>query len=243
MRPRTSSFAAHTSAAHPAPSPRLLATGLAFLAAVAVLIGLPASAQAQTDPGSVTPRTVDADAAAAVATATAASTSASGKVDTTQLSIQIAQLDDTEDMNEIAVSALTAQLEATTASTTDAVAAYDAAQAAAEAAAAALAAANTPAAAQATARQMAADDYGWGDSQFQCLLSLWNRESSWNFEAYNSSGAYGIPQALPGSKMASAGSDWRTNAVTQIAWGLAYIDGSYGSPCSAWAHSESYNWY
>jgi hypothetical protein len=118
------------------------------------------------------------------------------------------------------------------------------AQREAEAAAAALAAANTPEGAQATAQQMASAQYGWGGDQFSCLVSLWNKESGWNYQAYNdSSGATGIPQALPGSKMASAGSDWQTNAVTQIAWGLGYISSVYGTPCSAWAHSQSTNWY
>ena len=84
---------------------------------------------------------------------------------------------------------------------------------------------------------------GWS-SQFSCLNSLWNRESRWNYRAQNpSSGAYGIPQALPGSKMASAGSDWRTNPVTQIEWGLDYIAGRYGTPCGAWAHSQNVGWY
>lgn len=117
------------------------------------------------------------------------------------------------------------------------------AKAKAEAAAAALAAANTPSGARATARSMMASKYGWGDDQYQCLDSLWTRESNWNYQAYNASGATGIPQALPGSKMASVGSDWATNAATQIAWGLGYIAGSYGTPCAAWGHSESYNWY
>lgn len=86
--------------------------------------------------------------------------------------------------------------------------------------------------------------YGWGASQFSCLNSLWNRESMWNIHATNpSSGAYGIPQALPGSKMASAGSDWRTSAATQIEWGLGYIRARYGSPCGAWGHSEGHGWY
>jgi hypothetical protein len=86
--------------------------------------------------------------------------------------------------------------------------------------------------------------YGWGSGEFQCLVLLWTRESSWRADAYNaSSGAYGIPQALPGSKMAVAGADWRTNAATQIDWGLSYISARYGSPCGAWAHSERYNWY
>ena len=85
---------------------------------------------------------------------------------------------------------------------------------------------------------------GWGDDQFACLVALWNRESGWRVNAYNrSSGAYGIPQALPGSKMGSAGADWETNAATQIAWGLGYIGGRYGTPCGAWGHSQSTGWY
>jgi len=85
---------------------------------------------------------------------------------------------------------------------------------------------------------------GWSDSEYQCLVQLWNRESQWNPHAQNSSsGAYGIPQALPGSKMASAGADWQTNPVTQINWGLGYIAGRYGTPCSAWAHSNAVGWY
>lgn len=87
-------------------------------------------------------------------------------------------------------------------------------------------------------------EYGWDSDQYRCLDLLWTRESGWRANAYNpSSGAYGIPQSLPGSKMASAGADWRTNAATQIDWGLSYISSRYGSPCEAWAHSEAYNWY
>jgi hypothetical protein len=90
----------------------------------------------------------------------------------------------------------------------------------------------------------AVHDRGWGDDQYDCLVSLWNRESGWRVNAMNSSsGAYGIPQSLPGSKMASAGSDWETNAGTQIEWGLGYISGRYGTPCGAWAHSEDAGWY
>jgi hypothetical protein len=86
--------------------------------------------------------------------------------------------------------------------------------------------------------------YGWSADQFGCLDSLWERESHWNVYADNpSSSAYGIPQALPGSKMSSAGPDWATNAVTQIKWGLGYIADRYGSPCSAWGHSESHGFY
>ena len=86
--------------------------------------------------------------------------------------------------------------------------------------------------------------YGWSSAQFSCLDDLWNAESGWNVTASNpSSGAYGIPQALPGSKMASAGPDWESDATTQIKWGLGYIKGLYGSPCTAWGHEESDGWY
>jgi len=86
--------------------------------------------------------------------------------------------------------------------------------------------------------------YGWSSSQFSCLDSLWNQESGWNVYATNTtSGAYGIPQALPGSKMASAGADWQTDAATQIRWGLSYIKSLYGSPCGAWGHEEADGWY
>jgi hypothetical protein len=85
---------------------------------------------------------------------------------------------------------------------------------------------------------------GFGIDQFPCLDKLWKRESGWNQKASNSSsGAFGIPQALPGSKMAKFGSDWKTNAATQIRWGLDYIDGRYGTPCKAWGHSEDTGWY
>lgn len=111
-------------------------------------------------------------------------------------------------------------------------------------AAAANAAAADPASAQAIAKQMAAANYGWGDDQFACLYSLWKKESGWNYRAYNaSSGAYGIPQALPGSKMGANGADWQTNPATQIAWGLGYISRAYGTPCGAWGHSQSTGWY
>ncbi|TQL69846.1 hypothetical protein FB381_3765 [Nocardioides albertanoniae] len=87
-------------------------------------------------------------------------------------------------------------------------------------------------------------DFGWGLDQFSCLEPLWEKESGWNTSAANpSSSAYGIPQALPGSKMASAGDDWETNAATQIKWGMGYINDRYGSPCGAWGHSQSNGWY
>jgi hypothetical protein len=86
--------------------------------------------------------------------------------------------------------------------------------------------------------------FGWSSSQFSCLEPLWEHESGWNVTAENpSSGAYGIPQALSGTMMASSGPDWQNNAATQIRWGLTYIQGRYGSPCGAWAHEEADNWY
>ncbi len=104
-----------------------------------------------------------------------------------------------------------------------------------------------PAAPSGSAQQIAMGmlgSYGWSSSQFSCLSSLWNAESGWNVYATNpTSGAYGIPQALPGSKMASAGPDWQTDAATQIRWGLTYIKSLYGSPCGAWAHEEADGWY
>jgi hypothetical protein len=86
--------------------------------------------------------------------------------------------------------------------------------------------------------------YGFSvKSQWGCLYDLWQQESSWDVTAENASGAYGIPQALPGSKMASAGPDWQTNATTQIKWGLGYIQSIYGTPCGAWAHEEADGYY
>jgi len=86
--------------------------------------------------------------------------------------------------------------------------------------------------------------FGWSSGQFSCLQPLWALESGWNVYASNpGSGAYGIPQALPGSKMASAGPDWESDAATQIRWGLTYIQGTYGSPCAAWSHEEADGWY
>ncbi|GAA1129374.1 transglycosylase SLT domain-containing protein [Kribbella jejuensis] len=87
-------------------------------------------------------------------------------------------------------------------------------------------------------------DHGWSQGQFSCLEKLWNKESRWRVSAANpTSSAYGIPQALPGNRMAAYGSDWRTNPVTQIKWGLDYIEATYGSPCSAWGHSQAKGWY
>jgi hypothetical protein len=100
-----------------------------------------------------------------------------------------------------------------------------------------------PTAAEADGKAML-PKYGFDQTtQWTCLYNLWMRESSWNVYAENASGAYGIPQSLPGSKMASAGSDWQTNPVTQIAWGLGYIKSMYGTPCGAWDHEVADGWY
>jgi hypothetical protein len=86
--------------------------------------------------------------------------------------------------------------------------------------------------------------FGWSSSQFSCLDPLWEHESRWSVTAANpGSGAFGIPQALPGSRMASAGPDWQTSAATQITWGLRYIRNTYGSPCAAWSHAQATGWY
>ncbi|SCG41946.1 lytic transglycosylase domain-containing protein [Micromonospora halophytica] len=87
-------------------------------------------------------------------------------------------------------------------------------------------------------------DAGFKIDQMPCLDKLWTKESGWNHKAQNpSSGAYGIPQALPGSKMGTVADDWRTNPATQIKWGLGYIEGRYGDPCGAWSHSQRVGWY
>jgi hypothetical protein len=100
-----------------------------------------------------------------------------------------------------------------------------------------------PNTAQSTAYSLMAS-FGFSpQTYFGCLLNLWNRESGWRYDAENASGAYGIPQALPGSKMASAGADWQTNPATQIKWGLGYIKAIYGNPCGAWAFEEANGYY
>lgn len=101
----------------------------------------------------------------------------------------------------------------------------------------------TPDAAKAAAKSML-PAYGWDEGQYQCLETMWTRESNWNYAAENpGSGAYGIPQSLPADKMGSIAPDWRTNAVTQIKWGLGYIKERYGSPCQAWDFWQEHNWY
>jgi hypothetical protein len=102
------------------------------------------------------------------------------------------------------------------------------------------AASGTP---QSIAKSMLAS-FGWSSSQFSCLEPLWAHESGWNPAATNpSTGAYGIPQAEPGSKMASAGPDWKSDPATQIKWGLGYIKDTYGSPCGAESHEQADGWY
>ena len=87
-------------------------------------------------------------------------------------------------------------------------------------------------------------EFGWGEKQFACLETLWFRESNWNHKATNpTSGAYGIPQSLPGRKMATFGDDWRTNPVTQIKWGADYIEDRYDTPCDALDFFYDRNWY
>jgi hypothetical protein len=158
-----------------------------------------------------------------------------------------------------AAKAAAAKAAAAKAAAAKAAAAKAAAQQAAQQQAAAQQATQQQAAQQTTAQQPAASapsgspqqiaqqmlsQFGWSSGQFSCLQPLWALESGWNIYASNpSSGAYGIPQALPGSKMASAGPDWQSDAATQIRWGLTYIQGSYGSPCAAWSHEEADGWY
>jgi hypothetical protein len=118
------------------------------------------------------------------------------------------------------------------------------AKAAAAKAAAAKTAAAEPSGSPRQIAEQTLRQFGWPSSQFSCLDPLWEHESGWQVTAENpSSGAYGIPQALSGPLMASAGPHWQTDAATQIRWGLTYIQGRYGSPCGAWAHEQADNWY
>jgi hypothetical protein len=104
--------------------------------------------------------------------------------------------------------------------------------------------ARTPDGAREVAKILMDDKYDWGNGQYSCLDELWTKESHWNYKASNRrSGAHGIPQALPATKMDSAGTDWRTNPVTQISWGLRYIEVRYDTPCKAWAKFKRSNWY
>lgn len=94
------------------------------------------------------------------------------------------------------------------------------------------------------AKRYMAYRYSWHKKQYRCLAVMWGKESAWNEKAHNgSSGAHGIPQAMPGSKMAKFGANWRSNPTTQIKWGLSYIRGVYKSPCRAWSFWKSHRWY
>jgi hypothetical protein len=96
-------------------------------------------------------------------------------------------------------------------------------------------AAREPLGAKRFAKEMMASEYGWGDDEYTCLNRLWTKESHWNYKARNPrSGAHGIAQALPATKMEQVGTDWRTNPITQIQWGLLYISERYDTPCAAW---------
>lgn len=201
-------------------------------------------------------------AVAAIAEANTILAAVSSKVDATSLSSAVASLGDYKSLDTATVIDLTEQAQgeaksaAAAGAEVDRVAAEQAAAAAAAVAAAVEAqrVANTPDGARNTARNLAAGSYGWGEGEFQCLNQLWQKESRWEVRAQNNSfspssapipanQAYGIVQSGPGSKMSSAGADWETNAATQITWGLSYISARYGSPCSAWSHSTSHNWY
>ena len=182
-----------------------------------------------------------AEAAQTIDSANTVIAAASSKVDATQLSTTVKQLANYKLLSVGRVEALTDATQTAAQQTQSAIAAADAAAAAAAEAARV---ANTPDGARAQARDIMASSYGWGEDQFSCLNSLWTKESNWRVEASNGgSGATGIPQALPGDKMATVAADWQTSARTQIIWGLGYIKGSYGTPCAAWSHSQSLNWY
>jgi hypothetical protein len=122
-------------------------------------------------------------------------------------------------------------------------AAQEQAQQAQEAQAAQPAAPSGPSGSPQQIAQSMLSSFGWGQDQWGCLDQLWQQESGWSLTASNPSGAYGIPQALPGSKMASAGPNWEDNAATQIKWGLGYIQSKFGSPCAAWSNEESSGYY
>ena len=104
--------------------------------------------------------------------------------------------------------------------------------------------ARTPLGAKKVAKSIMNTDYAWGEDEYSCLNRLWTKESHWNYKAHNyRSGAHGIPQALPAIKMEIISTDWRTNPVTQIRWGLRYIDIRYETPCQAWAKFKRSRYY
>ena len=104
--------------------------------------------------------------------------------------------------------------------------------------------ARTPIGAKKVARSILMDEYGFSEKEYKCLNQLWTKENNWNYKSRNKkSGAHGIPQALPASKMNVVSTDWRTNPVTQIRWGLRYISIRYETPCKALAKHKRSNWY
>jgi hypothetical protein len=104
--------------------------------------------------------------------------------------------------------------------------------------------ARTPIGAKKVARSILMDEYGFSEKEYKCLNQLWTKESNWNYKSRNKkSGAHGIPQALPASKMNVVSTDWRTNPVTQIRWGLRYISIRYETPCKALSKHKRSNWY
>jgi hypothetical protein len=104
--------------------------------------------------------------------------------------------------------------------------------------------ARTPVGAKVVARQIMKSEYNWGSYQFECLNRLWTKESHWNYQAHNyKSGAHGIAQALPANRMEIISSDWRKNPVTQMRWGLRYIEIRYENPCKAWAKFKRSRYY
>ena len=104
--------------------------------------------------------------------------------------------------------------------------------------------AREPHGAKLVAKALIAEKYQWGEAQYSCLNKLWTKESHWNYKARNKvSGAHGIAQALPATKMEIVGTDWRTNPVTQITWGLKYISERYDTPCKAWSKFKRSRWY
>ncbi len=104
--------------------------------------------------------------------------------------------------------------------------------------------ARTPLGAKKVAKSILVEEYGFAEKEYKCLNQLWTQESNWNYKSRNKkSGAHGIPQALPATKMNVVSTDWRTNPVTQIRWGLRYISIRYETPCKAWAKHKRSNWY
>ena len=204
---------------------------------------------AATLPGSSSPAAASADAAYQSTTSqqAAAQPSANGVAQAVMFA-RMRSIEAARHQQELAAQktakAAEAKASAAKAAAAKASAAKSSARAAKKAQPAQQAAAITPSGSPEQVAERMLSQFGWSSSQFSCLQPLWEHESGWSMTAENpSSGAYGIPQALPAAQMASAGADWQANAATQIRWGLTYIQGRYGSPCGAWAHEEADNWY